>query len=100
MKKTRKFRKPTLVEFDDEIYLVADSVFILGMPVVKLTSEEVDALPVIISWTGPRYEFKTDPEAGFRLLVEIFDDFNSLQNPKFKSAPLGRSLYFNNFHIL
>jgi len=94
MKKTKQFRKPTLVEFDDKMYLVADSVFILGLPVIKLTPEEVDSLPVIISWIGPKYEFKTDPEAGFRLLVEIIDDFNSLQNPKFKSAPLAIYTFF------
>ena len=93
MKKTKQFRKPTLVEFDEKMYLVSNSVFLLGLPVVKLTPEEVDALPVTISWTGPKYDFQTDTEAGFRLLVEIIDDFNSLQNPKFKSAPLGKFLW-------
>ena len=91
-KKTQQFKKPTLVEFEEKLYLVAEDIFLLGLPVVKLTPEDVLALPVIVSWSGPKMEFKTDHEAGFRLLAEIIHDFNVMQNKKFTSFPLGNIL--------
>ena len=49
-KKTQQFFKPTVEQFEDDYYLVATDVFILGGRPRKLTTEETQDLPVIIFW--------------------------------------------------
>ena len=78
-----------MVELDGKMYLIATDVFLLGLPVLKLSPEEVLALPVKVSWSGPQLRFETDSESCFRILAEIFYDFNLMQNKNFVSFPIG-----------
>lgn len=78
-----------MVELDGKLYLIACDIFLLGLPVLKLSQEEVSALSVKVSWSGPQLSFQTDSETCFRILAEIFYDFNLMQNKKFVSFPIG-----------
>jgi hypothetical protein len=94
-KKTTHYTKPTVENFGDEdnpvYYLVACDVFLLTGDLVKLTPEEVEDLPVIISWRGPQLSFQTDKKECFKLLTEMIFNFNMMQpaNSEFKSFFLG-----------
>ena len=54
----------------------------------KLSSEEVEDLPVIISWRGDKCSFETDEKECIELLASIISDMNSMQDD-FISFPLG-----------
>ena len=88
-KRSMQFSKPTIVELEGNLYLVAEDIFILGHPAVKLNKEEVDDLPVIVCWTGPHLNFETDEKTFYSLLSELFGDFNLMQNRNFVSFPIG-----------
>ena len=70
--------------------MIAVDVFLISGDARKLDRQEVDELPVVISWKGPKYCFETDKKECFELLVKIISDMNSMQNPKFVSFPLGK----------
>ena len=88
-KKTLHFYTPSVELLAEEYYLIASDVFIISGSTRKLTRHEIDELPVIISWKGPRFCFHTDEKKCYELLTEIFQDMNMMQNPKFVSFPLG-----------
>merc|ERR1719334_1600355 len=83
-KKTLHFYKPTVERFgngdDSKYYLIACEIFCLTGELKKLTSEEMDNLPVIISWKGPRLNFSTDEKECFKLITDIIFDFNQMQD--------------------
>ena len=97
-KKTIHYTKPTVENFGEEdkpvYYLVACDVFLLTGDLRKLTSDEVEDLPVNISWKGPFLSFKTDKKECYKLLTEIISNFNMMQPPdsEFKSFILGMYL--------
>ena len=94
-KKTIHYTRPTVENFGEEdnpvYYLVACEVFLLTGDLLKLTPEEIEELPVIISWKGPTLSFNTDKEECFKLLTEIVSNFNMMQptDSEFKSFILG-----------
>ena len=88
-KKSQQYKKPTIVEIKDELYLVCSDIFVIGPPTVKLSEQEVLDLPVIICYNGPDLEFETDVKTCYSLLSEIFCNFNLMQNKKFVSFPIG-----------
>ena len=88
-KKTLHLSKITVEKLLESYYLIAYEVFIIDDKPRKLTSEEIQDLPVNISWSGPQYDFDTDEKTCFKLLTEIIFDMNIMQNPKFSSFPLG-----------
>ena len=88
-KKSMQFRKPTIVELEGNLFLVSGDIFSLWHPAMKLSQEEVDALPVIVCWTGPQMNFETDEKTFYSLLSEVFGDFNLMQNRNFVSFPIG-----------
>ena len=90
-KKTEQFSKPTLVEYDEKLYLVANGVYLLGHPVMELSPDQVLELPVVVAWIGSQKRFKTDHVACYRLLAEILQLFNLMQNRKFISFPFGEA---------
>ena len=91
-KRSMHFTKPTVEKLGDEFFLVACDVFNLSAaPIRKLSIEEIDELPVIISWKGPKISYETDPKKCFELLVEILADMNLMQDPAYRSFPLGES---------
>ena len=89
-KKSQQFKKPAIIEIEDRFYLVASDIFLLGPAVVKLSHEEVLELPVTICYSGPVKNFEADLRSCYSLLSEIFTMYNSLQNPRFVSFPIGR----------
>ena len=96
-KKTLHFYKPTVERFgngdDSKYYLIACEIFCLTGELKKLTSEEMDNLPVIISWKGPRLNFSTDEKECFKLITDIIFDFNQMQDQEFVSFPVGKHLF-------
>ena len=78
-----------MVELEGSLYLVAGDIFLLAHPAVKLSTEEVDELSVIISWTGPQLNFQTEEKTFYTFLAEVFGDFNRMQNSSFVSFPIG-----------
>ena len=93
-KKSMQFTKPTVEKLGEEFFLVAYDIFNLSaVPIRKFSMEEIEELPVIISWKGPRIRFETDPEKCFELLVEILADMNLMQDPNYRSFPLGESFH-------
>jgi hypothetical protein len=94
-KKSIKFYKPSVAEFNNAYYLIASDVFLLGGKPRKLTPEDIQELPVIISWKGPDYHYKTDEKECFQLLCKIIFDMNLMQNPKFVSFPLGMVFFYH-----
>ena len=97
-KKSVQYYKATVEEFNGRYYLIGSEVFLLGGEGRKLTDDEVLNLPVIISWKGPDHEFVWDEKECLELLCQILKDMNEMQNPKYKSFPLGK--FTNIFHIL
>jgi hypothetical protein len=97
-KKSVQYYKAAVEEFNGRYYLIGSEVFLLGGEGRKLTDDEVLNLPVIISWKGPDHEFVWDEKECLELLCQILKDMNEMQNPKYKSFPLGKST--NVFHIL
>ena len=97
-KKSVQYFKSTVEEFDEEFYLIGSEVFLLGGKGRKLTEEEVQNLPVVISWKGPDHKFIWDEKECLELLCKILQDMNQMQNPKFKSFPLGK--FAKNFNYL
>ena len=89
-KKAIQFYKPTVEEIDGSYYLIGSSIFKLGGAPRKLTQEDIQQLPVIISWRGPECDFYTDSKECIRLLCQIIEDMNMMQNPTYVDFPLGR----------
>ena len=89
-KKTMQFYKPKVEEIDGSYYLIGSSVFKLGGDLNKLTEDDIQELPVIISWRGPVCEFSTDEKECIRLLCQIIEDMNNMQNSTYVDFPLGR----------
>lgn len=90
-KKSLQFKKPTIVELEGNIYLIASEIFLLGSPAVMLSQEEVNELPVLVNWSGPDMKFETEEKTFYSLLSDIFCDFNVMQNKKFVSFPIGKT---------
>ena len=90
-KKTMQFYEPSVEQFDDTLYLISSEVWVLGGGGPrKLSQTEIADLPIIISWRGPDYQFRSDEEECIRLICLILGDMNIMQNKKFISFPLGR----------
>ena len=90
-KKAIQYLKPTVEEFGERYFLISSDVWLLGGGVPRmLTHEEVQELPVIISWKGEPCHFHTDEKETMSLLCQIISDMNKMQNPKFVSFPLGK----------
>jgi hypothetical protein len=96
-KKTKQFYKTTVEEIDGSYYLIGSSIFKLGGNPSKLTQEDIQELPLIISWRGPMCEFITDEKECIRLFCQIIEDMNNMQNPTYVDFPLGR---FANFVMI
>ena len=99
-KKSVQYYKAAVEEFEGKFYLIGSEVFLLGGEGRKLTEDEVLNLPVIISWKGPDHEFIWDEKQCIELLCQILKDMNEMQNPKYKSFPLGKFMkVFHNLKI-
>jgi hypothetical protein len=85
-----QFYKPTVEEIDGSFYLISSSIFILGGHPRKLTRDDIQQLSVLISWRGPECEFITGEKECIRLLCQILEDMNNVQNPTYVDFPLGR----------
>ena len=87
-RKTMTFLKPSVEKIGEAFYLIADEVFLISGNPRKLSSQEVEDLPVIISWRGDKCSFETDEKECIELLASIISDMNSMQDD-FISFPLG-----------
>lgn len=86
------FYKPAIEQIgvSDSYYFIADDVFLLTGELRKLGPEELEDLPVTISWKGPRFNFSTDAKECLELLINILYTYNLLQPDKdFVSFPVG-----------
>ena len=90
-KKIMQYHKPTVEDFDGSFFLISSEIWSLGEVPRKLTPEEIQELPVSISWKGPDCHFQSDQKECCRLLCQIISDMNMMQNEKFVSFPLGNS---------
>ena len=88
---------PQLERIDGVFYLIAKAIYRLNdrnkdssLPYAQeLSVEEVQSLPLKISYTGPDIEFDCDEEAFTRIYTDILRDFMSMQDPEFVSFLLG-----------
>ena len=96
----KEYTRPQMDQLGDHIYLIANRVFLLNcicmgpsddhIPYAReLTPEEVQKLPVNISYIGPELEFECDEAAFARLYTDIIRDCNVMQSREFVSAPVG-----------
>ena len=88
-KKTVQFYKPSIECLQEDYYLIASDIFSLAGSCRKLTREEIDSLPILVSWKGVDFRYHTSKEKCFRLLTLIIFDVNLCQNKRFVSFPLG-----------
>ena len=97
-KKSMHFTEPAVEKFEENYYMIAYDVFNLGKPgsplespLRKMTADEIEQLPVIISWKGPKLNFETDFEQCVTHIAEVLFDFNLMQprNCKYVSFGLG-----------
>ena len=90
-KKAVQYFKPTVEEFLGKFFLISSEVWSLGGEGPRqLTPDEIQELPVIISWKGPECFFRSDIKECISLLCQIIGDMNLMQNHKFVSFPLGK----------
>ena len=93
-KKTVQYYQPTVEQFEDEFYLISSEVWCLGGGVPRqLAPDEIQSLPVNISWKGQDCYFRSDRKECIRLLCQIVSDMNLMQNQKFVSFPLGKNIF-------
>jgi hypothetical protein len=90
-----QFYKPTVEEIEGSFYLIASSIYLLGGHPRKLTQDDIQQLSVIISWRGPVCEFITEEKECIRLLFQILEDMNNMQDPTYVDFPLGRFANFD-----
>ena len=84
----KEYAGVTIERFDDKYYLIASDIFDLTEGHI-LTDDDLKQLPVKINFTGQPFNFKTDQEKAFELLLRIFSNANKMQDPKFVSFPVG-----------
>ena len=92
-KKTLKFYRPTVECFENICYLIAAEIFCITGVCKKLTVEERNRLPILVSWKGGDCRYELDQEQCLRLLTMIIFDTNLMQNRRFASFPLGNILH-------
>ena len=93
-KQYKKFSTPTVAKFGDQYYLVASDIFNLSDGGVKLTEEDINALPAIICYLGQDFKYSDNEREAYSLLMKIISNINKMQDStEYQSFPLGEACY-------
>ena len=109
-KPMKEMSKPQIVQIDGSYYFVAgaEEVHMLNHKKTpddvfsrKLSKDEIQNLSLEIIWTGStKYKYENDEKEAFKLLGEIFEKMNLMQDPKFYSFPLGSIYKFTKLQVV
>ena len=89
----RNYDRPQLDKLGDRYYFISKDIYDVTDEPHILNEDEIELLPLKIIYTGPRIEFSTDEKQCYKLLIDIIEKFNLMQNPKFYSFPLGKEYF-------
>ena len=84
-----EYLRPTVEKHGGRWYFFCSDVFDLSNEARKLTPDDLEQLPIRVTYTGEAYEFKTDLREAYILLMRIFRIGNMMQDRENYSWLLG-----------